>query len=197
MTDHIAACAAEIVALINSKSTSPTQQEIEAVLGRIRDGAPAPVSDLRVRLRSAMAKADAAVKVAGRLMPGAEFDLAEAEVARCAEGIRAIEDEIPSPPRSFEDLVARAEIARHGGEVLDGKLKEAEDREDTFQGPAARLIVAVLQFGGDHREPAPGERPRMPQLTDKDLNDLYAHADEVEIGVRGLREKLECFGRTG
>jgi hypothetical protein len=44
----------------------------------------------------------------------------------------------------------RAEIARHGGNVIDGELTEA-DSDDVFEGPAARLIEAVLHF----RDPSP------------------------------------------
>jgi hypothetical protein len=40
------------------------------------------------------------------------------------------------------------EIARHGGDVIDGRLMEAENEEDVFEGPAARLVEAVLQLGG-------------------------------------------------
>ena len=140
--------AAAIVALINSSPRSPRQDEIEAILARIMP-APAtdvPISDLRIRLRKAMANSDAALRVASRLPPGAECDLAEAERAQWLDEIAAMEAEIPNPPRSFEDLVARAEIARYGGDVVAGKLMEAEDEEDVFLGPAARLIEAVLQF---------------------------------------------------
>lgn len=139
---------AAIVALINSSPRSPRQDEIEAILARI-GAAPAtdaPISDLRIRLRKAMAKADAALQIACGLLPGAECDFAEAERAQWLEEIAAMEAEIPNPPRSFEDLVARAEIARYGGDVVDGKLMEAEDEEDVFLGPAGRLIEAVLQF---------------------------------------------------
>ena len=85
MTDHTdaAACAAEIVALINSKSTSPTQQEIEALLGRI--------------------------------------------------------------------------------------------------------------FASGHCKPAPDVRPRMPQLTDKDLDDLYAYAGDAETAGRTMLHMLNSL----
>ena len=139
--------AAAIVALINSSPRSPRQDEIEAILARIMP-APAtdvPISDLRIRLRKAMANSDAALQRASRLL-GAEFDIAEAERVQWGDEIAAMEKEIPNPPRCFEDLVARAEIARYGGDVVDGKLMEAEDEEDVFLGPAGRLIEAVLQF---------------------------------------------------
>ena len=34
----------------------------------------------------------------------------------------------------------------YSGDVVDGKLMEAECEEDVFLGPAARLVEAVLQF---------------------------------------------------
>jgi hypothetical protein len=139
--------AAAIVALINSSPRSPRQEEIEVILARITPApaTDAPISDLRIRLRKTMANSDAALQVASRSL-GAEFDLAEAERFQWDDEIAAMEKEIPNPPRCYEDLVARAEIARHGGDVVDGKLMEAEDEEDVFLGPAGRLIEAVLQF---------------------------------------------------
>jgi hypothetical protein len=66
-------------------------------------------------------------------------------IASLAHPVAALEAEIPNPPRCYEDLVARAEVARHGGDVLGGKLIETES-EDVFVGPAARLVEAVLAF---------------------------------------------------
>jgi len=151
-----AEAAAAIVALLNSSPRSPRPDEIEAILKRVGATAAheAPISDLRIRLRKAMAKADTALQVASRLLPGAECDRAEAERAQWLDEIAAMEAEIPNPPRSFEDLVTRAEVARYGGDVVDGKLMEAEDEEDVFTGPAARLIEAVLQFSGSLSEEA-------------------------------------------
>ena len=67
---------------------------------------------------------------------------------RWEDEVAALEAEIPNPPRCYEDLIARAEVAFHGGDVVGGKLMEAECDEDVFIGPAGRLIEAVLQFGG-------------------------------------------------
>jgi hypothetical protein len=141
--------AAAIMALINSKPISPRQEEIEAILacfGPALAAAP-PISDLRMRLRKAMARSDAALQAVGSLPQGARFDLAEAALNQWEGEIAAMEKEIPHPPRSFEDLVARAEIARHGGDVVDGKLMEAENEEDVFVGPAARRLDGVVQVG--------------------------------------------------
>ena len=104
--------AAQIVALINASPRSPRQDEIEAIIVRIGTGAAkeTPISDLRIRLRMAMAKSDAALQVLSRLLPGTECDLAEAERAQWLDEFAAMEKEIPNPPLCFEDLVARAVI---------------------------------------------------------------------------------------
>jgi hypothetical protein len=142
--------AAAVVELINSSPRSPRVEEIEAVLSRIGiapQDAP-PISDLRVRLHEAIVRHDEALSRASKLLPGAECDCAEADLETWGDAIGALEAAIPNPPRSYQDIVARAEIARHGGDVVDGKLMEAEDEEDVFLGPAARLVEAVLKFGG-------------------------------------------------
>ena len=147
-SNPIQEAAAQIVALIHSSPRSPRQDEIEAIIAGVGATAPEeapPISDIRIRLRKAMAKADAAFQISNHLL-GAEFDIAEAEGLQWQAEIAAMEEEIPNPPRSFEDLVARAEVARYGGDIVDGKLMEAENEEDVFTGPAARLIEAVLQF---------------------------------------------------
>ena len=86
------------------------------------------------------------------------------------------------------DVRVRAEIARHclwpayhgerrfeavlGGEEFNDGLELAEFDERAV----AELVKGVLWTASaaparGHGEPAPGERPRMPQLTDKDLDD--------------------------
>jgi hypothetical protein len=143
--------AAAIVALINSSPRSPRQEEIEAILARVGT-APTrearPISDLRIRIRKAIAQAEAALHVVGELPAGPKFELAQADLNTWEDEIAALEDDIPNPPRSYDDLLARAEVARHGGDVVDGKLMEAENQEDVFVGPAARLVEAVLQYRG-------------------------------------------------
>jgi len=142
--------ATAILALIHSRPQSPRIEEIEAILSRfVEPAAPqeALASDIRIRLRKAMARHDEAFAVAAKTM-GTECEQANAHLDIWGAEISALEAEIPNPPRCFEDLVARAEVARHGGDIVDGKLMEAEDEEDVFLGPAARLIEAVLQLGG-------------------------------------------------
>lgn len=146
------AAAAAVVALINSSPRSPRQEEIEAILGHIAPDAHVcatgnnRTSLLRTEIAKATAQATKALHVMANLRAGAEHDLAEADLDYWEERVEQLEGEIPNPPQCFEDLVARAEIALHGGDVVDGKLMEAENHEDVFLGPAARLIEAVLQF---------------------------------------------------
>jgi hypothetical protein len=182
--------AAAIVALINSSPRSPRQEEIEAILARVgtAPAQEAPISDLRITIRKAIAQAETALRVVGKLPAGAEFELAQAELLQWEDEIAALEDDIPNPPRSFEDLLARAEIARHGGDVIDGKLMEAENEEDVFIGPAARLVEAVLQFRG-----APGAASMSPahaahyrewrRLVDQHMREFSEFASGDESGV--------------
>ena len=140
--------AAAIVALINSSPRSPRQDEIEAILARIGH-APAqdvPISDLRIRLRKAIAKSNAALDVLARLPDGAEFHLAEAERAMWEDEIAAIEKEIPTRrgPSKTSWPVPRSRVTAATSWMAS--LIEAENDEDVFEGPAARLIEAVLHF---------------------------------------------------
>jgi hypothetical protein len=144
-----AAAAAEIVALINSRPQSPREDEIETIIAGIAGvGTPKSRStpDLLLRVREAIARADAATEAMSSLLDGPEFDAALAEVERWEDEVEALEEQIPSPPRCLEDLMVRAEIARFGGETdREGRFVEAENG-DIFTGPAARLVEAVLQF---------------------------------------------------
>jgi hypothetical protein len=65
---------------------------------------------------------------------------------QCWAELRALEDLIPSPPRSLEDVVLRAEIAHFGADKLPDLQLAALDLKDCIEGPAARLILAVVQF---------------------------------------------------
>ena len=146
--------AAAIVRLINTSPRSPRVEEIEAILACIAPDAHVCASGntrtslLRTKIAEATAQADKALHVSAGLLDGAEYDLAEADLNFWKERLKKIEDEIPNPPQCFEDLVARAEIAWYGGDIVDGRLMEAEDEEEVFIGPAGRLIEAVLQFPG-------------------------------------------------
>src|SRR6185503_6772805 len=133
-----AEAAAAIVALINSSPRSPRPDEIEAILKRVGATAAheAPISDLRIRLRKAMAKADTALQVASRLLPGAECDRAEAERAQWLDEIAAMEAEIPNPPRR-----RRCRRQAHGGGGRGGRVYRPRRAPD--RGGAAVLRVAL------------------------------------------------------
>ena len=92
------------------------------------------VSELGRKLRADLARFDAWL---GKDVSDADWD----EIYR-------LEAQIPNPPRSFADVVARAELAYFGCDKgLDNRTMDL-DAEDCWEGPVARLIEAVLQFGG-------------------------------------------------
>jgi hypothetical protein len=69
------------------------------------------------------------------------------DVEALHDEIRELEAQIPNPPQSFMDLLARAEIARFGADRnKTGEMAELTS-QDVFEGPAARLIQAVIRFG--------------------------------------------------
>lgn len=144
MTDHIATCAAEIVALINASPRTPRVDEIAAVI--VRTVAPAFVADspLVAEAREIAASIAAAEKLA-------DEEACDAAITEAHADLQDLDERIPRPPCSFADLVARAQVAYAGAEVRDdGSMAEA-DNPDLFEGPAARLVEAVLQFAGAQR----------------------------------------------
>ena len=140
--------AAEIVALINSRSQSPWPHEIEAIIAKAIAPDRQP-STLLPKVREAVARLNEGFQFLGPQHPGSEEeDAAEAEVSRRQAALEELEKQVPNPPHSYGDLVALAEIARAGAEVrCDGRMAELDQR-DVFQRPAARLVEAVLQFAG-------------------------------------------------
>ena len=146
--DH-AAVAAAIMQLINSKPTSPTQAEIEAVLARaVSPPAPA-TSPLLAQIRDTARRLEEAFDVYGKIKPNdTEEPAAQAKIDQIENELEAMEGQIPSPPQTFTDLLAWAEIARAGADIRkDGTIAETSER-DVFQRPAARLVEAVLQMAG-------------------------------------------------
>jgi hypothetical protein len=75
----------------------------------------------------------------------------EAATARLNE----LANGLPTRPSSFADIVLRAQVARcHADKDLQGRLVglSDDDRVDSEQESAARLIAAVLDYAGiDHR----------------------------------------------
>ena len=83
----------------------------------------------------------------GKVKPGDPVeDAAQARIDQLEGDLEDLEGQISSPPQSFADLLAWAEIARAGADLRDdGTMGECQER-DVFLRPAARLIEAVLQF---------------------------------------------------
>jgi hypothetical protein len=143
--------AAAVVALINARPHSPTQAEIANIIAKAveRGRAPAPArSELGDKIRAAIALAAAAEEAEVKLEMGSDGCRA-AELTTCQRWaeLRALEAKIPNPPRSFEDVLLRAEIAHFSaGKLIDGSLEF--DCDDCAVSSAARLIEAVLHLGG-------------------------------------------------
>ena len=143
--------AAAIVRLINSSPRSPRLEEIEAIVAKAVPAVSgaAPASPLLTRIRQTAARLEGAFEVHAKVTPGDPVEgAADDRVQQIEAELEDLEGQIPSPPQSFADLVAWAEIARAGGDIGDdGTLGETQ-APDVFARPAARLVEAVLQFGG-------------------------------------------------
>jgi DNA repair exonuclease SbcCD ATPase subunit len=97
------------------------------------------------KIRDTIERSDALCPVLGKLHAGAKFDEKKAEALH--NEIRQLEAQIPDPPQSFMSLLARAEIARFGADRNKSREMAELTSQDVFEGPAARLIDAVIQFG--------------------------------------------------
>lgn len=142
--------AADIVRLINSSPRSPRQEEIEAIIANVVTSGIAPATPLLMKIRETATRLHEAYDVLGNVHPAdkAADQAAQARVDEFQDELEELGDQIASPPQSFTDLVAWAEIALSGADLrADGTMGEAEE-DDVFLRPAARLIEAVLQFGG-------------------------------------------------
>jgi hypothetical protein len=110
----------------------------------------APATPLLMEIRETVTHLSEAFDVQGKVHPAdkAADKAAQARIDKFQEELDELEDQIASPPQTFGDLLAWAEIARSGADLhTDGTMGEAEE-DDVFLRPAARLIEAVLQFGG-------------------------------------------------
>ena len=147
MVEHshsVSTAAAAIVGLINSSPRSPRQEEIEAIIAKVAPAeAPAlHVSELGRKLRADLARFDAWL---GKDVSDADWDDV---FASDWDEIYRLEAQIPNPPRSFADVVARAELAYFGADKGPDNRTMDLDEGDCWEGPVARLIEAVLQFAG-------------------------------------------------
>jgi hypothetical protein len=149
-----------IVALINASPRSPRIEEIEAVIAKCVPSnavaSPAPTPPLLAKIRDAARRLEETFDVYGKIRPGdPNEDTVTAKLDQIQAELEDLEGKIPSPPRSFVDLVAWAEIARAGAGIhKDGTIAETQE-DDVFQRPAARLMEAVLQMGACGHGPPP------------------------------------------
>ena len=141
--------AAAIMALINSSPRSPTQAEIEAILANIVPSSTAPATPLLTEIRETAVRLDEAFDVQGKVAPGDPVEeAAQARIDQLQGDLEDLEGQISSPPRSFADLIAWAEIARAGADLRDDDTMGECQERDVFLRPSARLIEAVLQYRG-------------------------------------------------
>lgn len=149
----VQAAAAEVLALIQSRPTSPWPHEIEAILSKAIAPQPlassvasSPPPRLAQYIRATISRLHEGWDVLEHLVKGPEFHVAEADVEALTDELRALEEQL-FPPSSCGDLVLLAEIARCGAGVVNGRMVEL-DEDDAFLRRAARLIEAVMQFDG-------------------------------------------------
>jgi hypothetical protein len=98
-------------------------------------------------VRRAAARLHESYEHAGKLPPGADFDAANAETARWRAALKELEDQVPTPPCSYGDLMVLAEITRFGADVEENGRMADLVADDAFVRPTMRLIEGVLQFG--------------------------------------------------
>lgn len=137
--------ATELHALINSRVSNPRLEEIAAIIARVEapretmNSEPAQVS--LARIRDAISRLDAAERLCldtDDADARSQYDEREAEM-------HTLEAQIPNPPHSFG--LARAEIAYFGADKERDERTMVPHLDDCFEGPAVRLIEAVLHFG--------------------------------------------------
>ena len=197
--------AAEIVALINSRATSPRQEEIEAILAKVSGSPPVqPKADAVGRLSALRAAID---DVETLLDSG---DLSDEECDRLEATTRRV-DKLTTiawatPPHTFADLQERALIARHCHRDAEcGKFEG--DRWVRAPGPwvvpsdcdswsdkgIAELIHAILGFTGELTAgPGPSPNPTPWQQTRaNEGEDLLALSAELRAAKQPLREAFE------
>jgi hypothetical protein len=137
-----------ILALINSRPTSPTKDEIASIVARVQAPAPSPCSrstalgrDLLQHIAAA-AKAVAAAKAKGQ-------DIEDCQDAEdCLDRADAAIDVILArPARSPEHLVDLAIVARFRG---DGEVYDLADVDEAGDADAAhvRIVRFLLKAAG-------------------------------------------------
>lgn len=120
---------------------------------------------------------------------------------KTAATIVALINASPRSPRQqeIEAIIAKAvaEIARAGADIRhDGSLGEAQ-AQDVFERPAARLVEAVLQFGGSSA-PRLGDvdfEPAINPETGKPLSFDYTNEDFGRAFLPSIRLAFCIMGR--
>jgi hypothetical protein len=99
---------------IDGGEPSPWPHEIEAIIAKAMAMAPAPptasappVPKLASDIRAKIAELGAAYDVLGKFPDGPECDAAEAVVERLKAELCELEEQIPSPSRSYADMLSR------------------------------------------------------------------------------------------
>lgn len=104
----------------------------------------ARVDTLGVAIRSAIER----LQEAERLSFETNGREGEQAVEQGWADLQALEDQIPRPPRSIEDIVLQAEIAFFATDKTGGGDLLELDSVDVFERSAARLVQSVLQLAG-------------------------------------------------
>jgi hypothetical protein len=156
--------AAEIIALINARPSSPRLDEIEAIIAKV---CPLGLTEDEAYMRNVMRTSNTPLLLKTEVLLAAGW---QAEVAACAadglperpqrdqeldqawEKLRALEDEIPLPPTCIGDIIAQALVAHyHCDKDQDddhNALTCERNSDDSRTRATARLILSVLQFFG-------------------------------------------------
>jgi hypothetical protein len=137
MTDHTAhaACAAEIVALINASPSTPGVDEIAAIIAKATAPPPSTESPLLATVQRSIARLKDLYEKVGDVDSTADDAALEALGAQC-----------PMRP-SLGDLAALALIARWIGQSRDGPMPD-DYRGDIFGRNAWHVIEAALRAVG-------------------------------------------------
>ena len=153
------AAAAEIAALINSRVSSPRQEEMEAVIAKVGVGATAPVDLSGLDhwdsvVREYLARSEDAAP-AGESLEDNDRRHDRAGAALCAE----TEAVWAKPVRNWDDVILRAAVAVHWNSPLDAGdpafpndvLRHAvkDDPQDGYDVHAvAHVVRGVLDLAG-------------------------------------------------
>jgi hypothetical protein len=127
-----------ILELINSRSTSPRQDEIEAIVARAGLTVMDTLSDDEARVIEAIHEFIAAQRALENA--GDDDEDEEARFAAAERRVGELAERLPTPTRSFTELVLLTQVA-HCYACRD-------DEADPDQVAAARLIQAIHEFAG-------------------------------------------------